>query len=134
MLQDANLQTGIQLKIVHDRATPHLLLTFRQFSNSFYPEKRMGREGQAAWPARSPDLNPLYSYLRGHLHSTVRTTEVSDVQYWQQQTQAGCNMIRSTPEIFQTVIQSLFGHATKILRLSSRLTLKIFFNLQATLA
>jgi hypothetical protein len=134
MFQDANLQTGIRLKSLHDNVPPHLLLTFRQFLNSLYPEQRIGRDGQTTWPTRSPDLNPLYSYLRGHLQPTVRATEVSDVQYWQQQTQTGCNMIRLTPEIFQPVIQSLFGHATKTLRLSSRLTLNIFFNRQAALA
>ena len=46
MLQDANLQTGIHLKILHDSAPSHLLLTFRQFLNSLYPEQRMGRDGQ----------------------------------------------------------------------------------------
>jgi hypothetical protein len=134
MLQDANLQTGIHLKIVHYSAPPHLLLTFRQFLNRVYPEQRMGRDGQRELPARSPDLNPLYSYLRGHLHSTVCATEVSDVEYWQQRTQTGRNMILSTPEIFQPVMQSLFRHATKVLRLNSRLTVNIYFNRQAALA
>jgi len=134
MLQDANLQTEILLKIVHYCAPQHLLLTFRQFLNRVYPEQRMGRGGQRELPARPPDLNPLYSYLRGHLHSTVCATEVSDVEYWQQRTQTGRNTIRSTPEIFQPVMQSLFRHATKVLRLYSRLTVNIFFNRQAALA
>ena len=118
ILQDANLQTGIHLKNVHDCAPPHLLLNLRQFLNSVYPEQRMRRDGQRAWPARSPDLNRLYSYLRGHLQCTFCATEVSEVQYWQQRTQTGCNMIRSTPRIFQPVTQSLLRHATKVLRLS----------------
>ena len=88
----------------------------------------MRRDGQTVWPARSPELHFLYSYLRGHLRCTFGVTEVSEVQYWQQRTQTGCNMIRLTPEIFQPVTQSLLSHATKVLRLSSRLTLNIFLN------
>ena len=105
-MQDADLQTGIHLKNVHDSATSHLILTVLQFLNNMFREQRMGRDGLRVRPARSPDLNPLYSYLQGHRFSTVCATEVSDLQYCQQRIQNGFNMIRSTPEIFQAVMRS----------------------------
>jgi hypothetical protein len=68
-------------KVLHDRASPHLLLTFRQFLKRMYPEQRMRRDGQTAWPDPSPELNPIHSYLRGSLHYFIRSTEISEVQY-----------------------------------------------------
>jgi hypothetical protein len=68
-----------------------------------FPEQWLGRGGPAAWPVRCPDLNPLDFYLWEHLKPTVCTTEVSDVQDWQQRIQNGFEMVRTTPGIFQPV-------------------------------
>lgn len=54
-------------------------LAVREFFNNLFPEQRIGRGGPTAWPLRSPDLNTLDFYLRGHLKSTVCATEVSAV-------------------------------------------------------
>jgi hypothetical protein len=45
-------------------------------------EKLVSRwdEGPTAWLAHSPDLNPLYFYLRGHFKSIVYAKVVSDIQ------------------------------------------------------
>ena len=41
-------------------------------------------KGPTACLVHSPDLNPLYFYLREHLKSTVYAKEVSDIQVFQQ--------------------------------------------------
>jgi hypothetical protein len=60
----------------------------------------LGRGGTTAWPPHSPDFSPLHFYLWRHLKSTVRATEVSEVQELQQRIQNGFDMIRTTPGIF----------------------------------
>jgi hypothetical protein len=92
-----------------------------------FPEYWIGRSGPTAWPARSPDLNPLDFRLRRHPKSTVYAPEVSDVHGLQQRTQIGFEMIRTIPGIFRRVTQSMFRRATLKLRLD---TLNIVFNFQ----
>jgi hypothetical protein len=43
----------------------------REFLNNNYTNRWIGRRGPIAWPARSPDLNPLDFYLWGHLKTIV---------------------------------------------------------------
>jgi len=40
----------------------------------------IGRGDPTAWPAPSPDLNPLAFYVWGHLKSTVCVTQIGDGQ------------------------------------------------------
>ena len=92
-------------------APPHFLVAVRAFLNKVFPEQWVGRGGPTAWPARCPDLHPLYYYLQEHLKPTVNVTEVSDVQDWQQRTQNGLEIVRATPRIFQAVRKPLFSKA-----------------------
>ena len=96
LLQNVDLQTGILLQFTHDGAAPYFLLAFREFLNNMFLEQRIGPGGPTAWPARSPDLQPLYFYLWGHLQSTVYATDVSGVQDLQQRTQNGFEMVGTT--------------------------------------
>jgi hypothetical protein len=105
----------------------NFFLAFRGVLHNVFPEHWVGRSGPTAWPARSPDLNPLDFHLRRHPKSTVYATEVSDVQGLQQRTQNGLKMIRTIPGIFRRVTQSLFRRATLKLKLD---TLNIVFNFQ----
>ena len=45
----------------------------RQFLNQHFANKWIGRGGPIAWPARSPDLNPLDFHLSGHLKCLLYT-------------------------------------------------------------
>ena len=45
-------------RFMHDGA-PHFSRVARQFLNQHFANKWIGRGGPVAWPARSPDLNPL---------------------------------------------------------------------------
>jgi hypothetical protein len=83
-LQDADLQTRIQLWFTRDGAAPHFRLAVREFLNKVFPEQCTGQGGTTAWPAPSTDLNHLHFYLWGHLKSAVYVTEISDIQDLQQ--------------------------------------------------
>jgi len=49
-----------------------------------FPEQWIEQHGPTAWPARSPDLNPLDFYLWRHIKFGVYATAVSDIQNLQQ--------------------------------------------------
>jgi hypothetical protein len=57
---------------------------------------------------RSPDLNPLRFYIWEYLKPTVYAVEASEIQDLQQRMQNRLDTIRTTPEIFQRVRQSMF--------------------------
>ena len=52
---------------------PRFSRVARQFLNQHFANKWIGRGGPIAWPARSPDLNPLDFHLWRHLKSIVYT-------------------------------------------------------------
>ena len=46
-----------------DGAPPHWGLNVREFLNTQFPDRWIGRNGPIHWPARSPDLTPLDYFL-----------------------------------------------------------------------
>jgi hypothetical protein len=71
---------------MNDGAPPHLFL--RLVILKCVSGTVEGQGGPTAWPACSPDLNPLHFYLWGHPKS-VYATEVSDIQNLQHGIQNG---------------------------------------------
>jgi hypothetical protein len=63
LLQDVDMQTMVH---AWSGALPHFLAV-RAFLSKVFPEQWTGRGGPTAWPARCPDLSPLYFYLWEHL-------------------------------------------------------------------
>jgi len=74
LLQDVHLQTRINLWFMHDAVPPHFLLAVREFLRYVCPEQWIRQSGPTAWPARAPELNPIYFYLCRHMKSTVYAT------------------------------------------------------------
>ena len=48
-----------------DGATPHYLGEVREYLNTRFPGRWIGREAPIAWPPRSPDLTPMDFFLWG---------------------------------------------------------------------
>lgn len=59
-----------------DGCPAHYGRQVRQWLNTVYGERWIGRGGPVAWPARSPDLNPLDFFLWGFLKQKVYATPV----------------------------------------------------------
>ena len=59
---DARLQW-----FMHDGASARISQRVRDVTNHTYHNKWIDTAGPFAWPPSSPDLNPLYFYLWGHL-------------------------------------------------------------------
>lgn len=54
-----------------DGAPPHFARQVREYLNTVFPERWIGRRGPIEWPARSPDLTPMDFFLWGYLKSKV---------------------------------------------------------------
>lgn len=76
LLQNVPATLRHNMWFMHDGAPAHFFIGVRNHLNSTYPGKWIGRSGPVAWPARSPDLNPLDFFVWGHLKSLVYETPV----------------------------------------------------------
>jgi hypothetical protein len=70
-LENMPLASCRQLYFMHDDAPAHFSISASRHLNAHYPGRWIGWGGPIAWPWRSPDLNPLDFYLRGHVKSRV---------------------------------------------------------------
>src|SRR5678815_1440410 len=92
---------------MHDGAPAHFSLVARNYMNTVYPRRWIGRGGTQPWPPRSPDLNSLDFFLRGHLKHLVYTTTVESPEELRARKIASCDTIRHTHGIFERVRQSM---------------------------
>lgn len=58
-----------------DGAPPHYGLHVREYLNTIFPNRWIGRRGSIEWPPRSPDLSPLDFFVWGHLKNSVYKTK-----------------------------------------------------------
>jgi len=107
LLEDVPLQIRNQMWFMQDGAPAHFSRIAREFLNNNYTNRWIGRRGPIAWPARSPDLNPLDFYLWGHLKTIVYDTPVATVEVLRNRIIAACEKIRNTPGIFERLRQSM---------------------------
>ena len=63
ILEQVPVDVRVGMRFTHDGASPHFRRVARQFLNRHFANKWIGRGGPIAWPARSPDLNPLDFHL-----------------------------------------------------------------------
>lgn len=105
---------------MHDGAPPHFSLLVRAYLNETYHNKWIGRGGPIAWPARSPDLNPLDYYLWGHLKQYVYSVPIPDEQTLLHRIEEGCQQIRQNPGIFGRVRTSMRKRTQKCIETHGR--------------
>jgi len=65
----------------HDGA-PHFSREVRNFLNSRFPGRWIGRGGPHNWPARSPDLSPLDYCVWGWMKELVYSVKVGTRDTW----------------------------------------------------
>lgn len=84
-----------------DGAPPHYVAPVRQFLDTHFPGRWIGRRGPIEWPPRSPDLSPLDYFLWGHLKSTCYITTPDSIEDLRERIITECRRI--TPEILENV-------------------------------
>jgi transposase len=62
---------SLTLWFQQDGAPPHYAVHVREYLNTVFPERWIGRRGSIEWPPRSPDLNPLDFFLWGYVKNLV---------------------------------------------------------------
>lgn len=73
-LEDIPLAALRGLWYQHDGAPAHFSSPVREWLDTEYPGRWIGRGGPVEWPPRSPDLTPLDFFLWGHLKELVYRT------------------------------------------------------------
>ena len=92
---------------MHDGAPAHITADVRHFLDATYPQSWIGRSGPVAWPARSPDLNPLDFFLWGHMKSLIYQLPVDSAEDLVARIIVAADKISATPGIFERVRQLL---------------------------
>lgn len=62
---------GQQIWLQQDGAPPHYARAVREYLNTIFPNRWIGRSGAVEWPPRSPDLTPLDYFAWGYLKERV---------------------------------------------------------------
>lgn len=62
---------SLTLWFQQDGAPPHYAVHVREYLNTIFPQRWIGRRGSIEWPPRSPDLNPLDFFLWGYVKNLV---------------------------------------------------------------
>jgi hypothetical protein len=98
---------------MHDGTPPHFLHIVRQHLNQTFGEQWIGRGGPVKWPARSPDLDPLW----GHLKTLVYSAAINDFEVLQQRVENACQESRVKPGIFDRLRTSVRRRAGSCLKM-----------------
>ena len=85
---------------MHDGAPAHFSVVLRNYLQTVYPNRWIGRGGPQEWPPRSPDLNSLDFILWGHLKTLVYTSPINTVEQLREIIVAACDRIKNTSGIF----------------------------------
>lgn len=88
-----------------DGAGPHNAAYVRNYLNETFPASWMGTRGPVAWPARSPDLNPLDYYLWGYLKNKVYDRSCKTIEELQEKIMEAFETIE--PEVIQAAIHQM---------------------------
>jgi hypothetical protein len=92
---------------MQDGAPAHFSPAVRDVLNNACYDRWTGRGGSTAWPPRSPDFNPLYFHLWGHLNILVYAAPVDNEEAYH--IVESCQTIRKWPGIFMRMRLSMMG-------------------------
>ncbi|GBL95881.1 hypothetical protein AVEN_227124-1 [Araneus ventricosus] len=67
-----------------DGAPPHYGNIVREFLDTTFPQRWIGRGAVMAWPPRSPDITPLDFYLWGYVKQHVYSERINDISHLKQ--------------------------------------------------
>ena len=94
LLDNVPLHTRQGMYFQHDGAPAHFSRNVVNFFNEKFGRRWIGRGGPIAWPARSPDLNPLDYCLWGWMKDIVYSARVNTREELVQRIHAAAEFIR----------------------------------------
>lgn len=103
-----------ELIFMHDGAGPHYSLIVREHLDKTY-QNWIGKGGNIAWPARSPDLNPLDFFYWGYCKDTIyRGNTVENVEDLRLRIQNFADAVE--PNKILNATQSVIGRVRKCIK------------------
>lgn len=125
-LEDLPINLRYESWIQLDGAPPHFGIAVREWLNTNYPQRWIGRLGRndmnndvvngigpVAWPPRSPDLNPLDFYVWGTIKDKVYANPVLTREDLILRIQQACNDMRRNPHEVSAAINALVRRCRK---------------------
>ncbi|GBN34600.1 hypothetical protein AVEN_230528-1 [Araneus ventricosus] len=86
-------------------APPHYGSIVREFLDTTFPQRWIGRGAVMTWPPRSPDIAPLDFYLWGYVTQHVCSERINDINHLKQRI---TDVIQSvTPDVLTRVWEEL---------------------------
>ncbi|GBO19178.1 hypothetical protein AVEN_204016-1 [Araneus ventricosus] len=67
-----------------DGSRPHYGNIVREFLDTTFPQRWIGRGAVTAWPPRSPDITPLDFNLWGYVKQHVYSKRINDINHLKQ--------------------------------------------------
>ena len=89
-----------------DGAPPLYRVIVKDYLDTTFANRWIGRRGAMEWPARSPDLTPLDFFLWRYLKSKVYSTKPQNLDELRQRITNTCTDIQ--PEMIQSAIQNFY--------------------------
>ena len=90
-----------------DGALPHFANIVRNFLDSTFPGRWIGRRGSVDWPPRSPDLTPLDFFFWGAAKEYVYKERPTDVEDMKRKITDYFRLVNNNPELCQKVCRSV---------------------------
>lgn len=118
LLEDIPLSHFQGIWYQHDGCPAHTVRSVREFLDSQYPRRWIGRLGPVAWPPRSPDLTPMDFYFWGHMKSLVydKRAPVTSREELIQRIESAAEEIRRNPEMVRSAVDSVAKRSRKCIR------------------
>lgn len=79
-LDDLPLALRARMIFQHDGAPPHNSMVVTNYLNTTFGQNWIGNRGPTAWPARSPDLSILDSFLFGKIKDVVYSSPTNNLE------------------------------------------------------
>lgn len=119
LLNNANNINRRQMWFMQDGAPPHFSIAVRNHLNERFPHRWIGRGSEFAWPARSPDLNPLDFFAWGYMKSLVYGSQVIENrnELFRKIQEAG-NIIKNQEEIPFRLRQNIMKRCRKCIEVN----------------
>lgn len=80
LLEDVSLMQRTTMWYQQDGAPPHYGREIKNYLDSKYPNRWIGRNGPTHWPARSPDLTVMDFFVWGRMKELVYSTEITSLE------------------------------------------------------
>lgn len=103
-LQQANLPRNVIWQ--QDGAPPHNTVAVRNFLNETYDEW-IGRSGTILWPANSPDLSPLDTFVWGFLKNKIYADPINNLEILRNKIREEIVNLNNNPEIIENSLRNL---------------------------